>query len=734
MRRAAGVLVLVLACAVALPMALARPAAAFTPATLTLNGPALGGPGTPVTYNYAWNSTDCPVSTDSREVQLFWDKPDPSEMIGTAPADQSTCSGTVTGTVPSDTTRGDTHFPTALVFDITAGTNVANSGATAGQPFSVPPAPTPTPTPTPTRTPTPHPTPTPTHPPTPPPTGPPTPTSATTPPTPTPTPLPTPTPFVIGGGGGGSGGGSPQGGAGCSAGIGRSPTSAELIADVAKVAGAGADPTALEIELLASGEYFRDAGKTNLGFVTRLYDDVLRHDPTPIEVATALPILSAGTDAGRTQLVQEVVLSPEARAIRVDQAFHALLKTYPDGTDLALWVNRLSGPGSPGMSGNSMVEEIAASAKYYALVGATASRFMTHLYMDLLNMPLTPFELAANRGLMVSIQAGSAAARLTAAEEVVSGAQFRSDEVTSFFANYMHPTCRELVAQECAGTVGTPTATQLSVALTSLASGTTEESIIAGVLGTDQYYRNHGSTQTGLIKGVYQDLIGRAPTDAELSAALSAYTNDQVGHLAFAQAMMGSLTYQNLLVSLDYQQLLLRAPFPTEVYAGQGILGGDQSLQTPDDLLIEEIASTTEFYADNGGSDSRFVVHTINTLLMRAGDATEESAFIKLPLPHDSAWQAAIAQSLVDSTEYRTDFVNGVYAKFLTYSVCAAPAASLTGDPGGGFLKSVPGGWFGLGIFVGVLIVGGAVAAFFVLERRRFARAYPSEVPRHRPE
>jgi hypothetical protein len=540
---------------------------------------------------------------------------------------------------------------------------------------------------------------------------------------------------VIGGGGGGSGGGSPQGGAGCSAGIGRNPTSAELTADIAKVAGAGADPTTLEIELLASAEYFRDAGNTNLGFVTRLYDDVLRHDPTPIEVATALPVLSAGTDAGRTQLAQGVVLSPEARAIRVDQAFHALLKTYPNSTDLALWVNRLSGPGSPGVSGNSMVEEIAASAKYYALVGATASRFMTHLYMDLLNMPLTPSELAVNRGLMVSIQAGSAAARLTAAEEVVSGAQFRSDEVTSFFANYMHPTCKELVAQECASTVATPTPTQLSVDLTSLASGTTEEGIIAGVLGTDQYYQNHGSTQTGLIKGVYQDLIGRAPTNAELSAALSAYTNDQIGHLSFAQSMVGSLSYQNLVVSLDYQQLLLRAPFPTEVNSGQGILGGDvKSLQTPDDLLVEEIASTPEFYADNGGSDSRFVVHTINTLLMRTGDATEESTFLKLPLPHDAAWQAAIAQSLVDSTEYRTDFVNGVYAKFLTYSVCAAPAASLTGDPGGGFLKSVPGGWFGLGIFAGVLIVVGAAAAFVVLERRRFARTYPNEVPRQRPE
>jgi hypothetical protein len=152
--------------------------------------------------------------------------------------------------------------------------------------------------------------------------------------------------------------------------------------------------------------------------------------------------------------------------------------------------------------------------------------------------------------------------------------------------------------------------------------------------------------------------------------------------------MVGSLEYQDLLVSLDYQQLLLRGPLTSEVNSGQGILGGNvKSLQTPDDLLIEALAAAPEVYAHNGGTDSRYVVHTINTLLMRAGDQTQETAFLRLPLPHDAAWQAAIAQTIVDSTEYRTDFVNGVYAKFLTYSVCAVTTPS-PGGSGGGFSRA----------------------------------------------
>jgi hypothetical protein len=720
--------VLALVCAFTLPMLLAKPAAAFTSASLTVTSgfPSTGPPGTSISYDYFWDLADCEangvVVGDTITIDLDWDNP--AEPIGSSTSVVSTnCTGTVSAVVPGGSTTG-IHTPTASLVD---GSPVPNSEAQGT--FDV----TPTPTPTPTRTPTPRPTPTPTRKP---PTPTPIPTAATAPPTPTPTPLPTPTPFVIGGGGGGSGGGTPEGGADCSAGIGRSPSPDELAADSAELQGAGADPTLLEMNLLSSDEYFSDSGNNPLGFITRLYDDVLRHDPTPIEVATALQVIAGGTDASRALLVQDVVLSPEARAIRVDQAFHALLKIYPNAADLALWVNRLSGPGAPGISSNVMVGEIAASATYYTLVGGTAADFMNQLFEDLLNRAPTSYELATYATANKEVQAGDAAARLAVAEEVVSGAEFRADEVTSFFANYMHATCKELVAEECTSTLVTPTTAQLSAALTSLSSGMSEEDIIAGILGSDQFYVEQGSTQTGLIKGVYQDLVGRAPTSAEIAAALSTYTNDSIGHNAFAQAMVESLPYQDLVVSLDYQQLLLRAPTQLELDAGQGILAGDaKSLQTPDDLLIESIASTPEFYADAGGTDSGLAARSISTLLGRTPTTAQELAFLSLPAPHDATWQAAVAQSIVDGPEYRTDFVNGVYAKFLTYSVCAvsAPlAAGNTGDPG--FFNKVPGGWFGLGIFVGVLLMGAAGAVFFTLERRRFSRLYPNEVPRHHPE
>jgi hypothetical protein len=330
------------------------------------------------------------------------------------------------------------------------------------------------------------------------------------------------------------------------------------------------------------------------------------------------------------------------------------------------------------------------------------------------------------------VSAGYASARLLIAKQVVSGSEFLTDQVKSFYANYLHPTCPVLVAQECPLTLGSPTSAELSAALTALAGNSTEEEIIAGVLGSDVYYLHQSSTEVGLVNAVYQDLLGRAPTNAEMSAALQKYPNDPLGHLGFVQAMVQSSEYKDLVVSFDYQQLLVRAPRSAELLTGEGILGGDiPSLETPDQTLVEQIVSTPEYYADTGGTDSRFVVHTLGTLLMQAPATADALQYLQQPPPHDARWQLGVARSTIVTPSYETDFVRGVCEKFLTYKLCAKPAPPVVAGGGGGnFLKCVPGGWFGLGVVAGVLVLGAAVAAFFALERKRFSRVYPDEVPR----
>jgi len=722
MRRAAGVAILVLVGALAVPIATTMPVAAAG-ATLT-GGPSAGPVGTSVSYVYNWDQQTCTGDgvVGGEPIVLSWEPTNEIIGQGTVSLDGTNCTGSVAGQIPTDASVGN------VFAQIGSGVGVTDSGASAA--FTV--TPPPTPTPTPTARPTPRPTPTPTPRPTPTPVGPTVAPTATPKPTPTPKPLPTPPPFIGGGGGGGSGGGPPEGGAACSAGLGRSPTSAELTNDVAQLV-AGSDPTVVQISVLSSEEYYQDTGGNAMDFVNRIYDDVLRHDPTPVEVSIALGMVTNSGQAGRTELTQDMVLSPEARAIRVDQAFHTLLATYPSGADLAVWVNRLAGVGVTGISANTMIEQLAASPAFYALAGTTGLGFVTKLDETLLSRAPTAAEITADTALMAAINAGSAAARLAVAEKTVSSTEFLTLQVISIYANYVHPTCKALMAQECTtGVVGTPTSSQLATAVTALAGSSTEEQVIAAVLGSPQYYANHGSTQTGLVKAVYQDLLGRAPTDAELSAALQKYPNDPVGHTAFAESMTAAPIYRDLVVSLFYQQLLLRAPLPGETAVGEGVLNGDiPSLQTPDETLIEQIVATPEYLADTGGTPTDFILRTLDILLLQAPLTAEAQQYLNEPLPHDATWQSGVAESVIDSTTYQTDFVRGVYAKFLTYVDCAKTTAIVPTPGDAGFLKQVPGGWFGLGVMAGVLLMGGGVVLFVTLERRRFGRIYPDEVPRH---
>ena len=107
MRTGAGLAVLVFVGAIATPIATAKPVAAQTPPTLTLVGPPNGPPGTPVTYDYAWNAVDCAASgvvPGAAQIDITWGDAGATPMPpGTADLN---CSGTVTGVVPGDATPG----------------------------------------------------------------------------------------------------------------------------------------------------------------------------------------------------------------------------------------------------------------------------------------------------------------------------------------------------------------------------------------------------------------------------------------------------------------------------------------------------------------------------------------------------------------------------------------------------------------------------------------------------
>lgn len=158
MRKAGGAVVVV-ACAVFALVALPIAVRASGP-ILTLTGKSSGGIGSTVTYAYSWDATDCSAAgvIAGDTVILVWENASSSEPIGSTlvaigVADGS-CTGTVSGRVPGDSTTDDDHVSTAYVQY--ASLPIGGSEATANRGFFV--TPSPAPTPKPTSRPTPRPT------------------------------------------------------------------------------------------------------------------------------------------------------------------------------------------------------------------------------------------------------------------------------------------------------------------------------------------------------------------------------------------------------------------------------------------------------------------------------------------------------------------------------------------------------------------------------------------------
>src|ERR1035441_772021 len=145
MRKGAGLAILVVVCALVVPIATARPVAAQASPTLSLDGASVtsGPPGTGVIYDYTWDQPDCGVaSTDTLEIDATWGDPVATPMIPGV-ADPTSCSGIVSGAVPADANPGAITVSADLCDDTTPLCPVLGSSATDGGLFTVTPVPTP---------------------------------------------------------------------------------------------------------------------------------------------------------------------------------------------------------------------------------------------------------------------------------------------------------------------------------------------------------------------------------------------------------------------------------------------------------------------------------------------------------------------------------------------------------------------------------------------------------------
>ena len=96
----------------------------------------------------------------------------------------------------------------------------------------------------------------------------------------------------------------------------------------------------------------------------------------------------------------------------------------------------------------------------------------------------------------------------------------------------------------------------LSFWVAKFAQGASELDVIQGFMGSMEYRNINGGTATSVITGIYNDLLGRAPSASEIQIWVSAFNSS--GSAAVAKGVVQSAEYQMDLVSNDYTVFLNR--------------------------------------------------------------------------------------------------------------------------------------------------------------------------------
>jgi streptogramin lyase len=218
----------------------------------------------------------------------------------------------------------------------------------------------------------------------------------------------------------------------------------------------------------------------------------------------------------------------------------------------------------------------------------------------------------------------------------------------------------------------------------------TEEQVAASFLASTEYVTNHGGfvlqTPGGLapgrnwIIGLYNDVLGRLPAEAEIQGWLSALMNGEPPfNVAFA--FVGGAEKEHQQIIAAYMTFLGRAPSADEINAYFGVL--QNGLRVED--LRGDFVGSPEYYfraAKGNGQDSTWVASAFMDVLGRSPSGhetndiwdpilaiTSSSAPSVAPGPAAATTGSTVLQAagqvLAHSQAHYIDFVAGLYQTYL---------------------------------------------------------------------
>jgi len=217
-----------------------------------------------------------------------------------------------------------------------------------------------------------------------------------------------------------------------------------------------------------------------------------------VEQLETRDLLSGATFAVATGIVN----STESLRDFVTSEYQAFLGRAPDSVGLQAWMNLLNSGASP-----EFVEAgIVSSNEYIAIHGNNATQWLTGLYNDLLGR--APDAAGLNAWL----------------NALASG--MSTNQIAQFFASSVE---REaiIITNDYTGFLGrAPEAGAVNTWLMFEAQGHGRADVASQILASDEFFRDHSNLPSSFIVGVYQDVLNRTPSQAEINIWLTVYNQN----------------------------------------------------------------------------------------------------------------------------------------------------------------------------------------------------------------
>jgi uncharacterized protein (TIGR03118 family) len=166
------------------------------------------------------------------------------------------------------------------------------------------------------------------------------------------------------------------------------------------------------------------------------------------------------------------------------------------------------------------------------------------------------------------------------------------------------------------------------------------------------------------VQALYNDFLGRSGSQAELDGWVSALRGPGGSQAAVATAIARSAEAHDHVVKGWYVTFLGRQATGGEEQPFVNLLGGGASEEQALSILLgsSEFFTRAQTLISTGTPDQRYVQALFQLLLHRTGGTDEVAVFVN-ELP--AIGRAGVALQILQSQEYRTAVVTGLYTSFL---------------------------------------------------------------------